>query len=159
MRHDIEHIVELDIGCKPDAAVSGPILLQTDNATFLTFNAVRDSGDGKHTSAGTAILEFKVCSSTRFGYPNDEAWAAIPRTKHLGYGVYEVQNSEWKSEIAQLNRHAFPETKEWHGRHFLILFHDSSFECIADGFEVEVTHELYERIWTRVYQRALRYAA
>jgi len=158
MRHDMERIVKLDVGCRPEAAVSGPVLLQTDDATFLTFNAVRETADGTYADAGTAIIEFKACSATKFGYPNDEAWIAIPRTKNLDYGVYEVLDSAWKSEISQLNRYAFPETKEWGGRHFLILFHDSSFECVAQDYEIEITHELYEDIWTRVYQRALRYA-
>lgn len=71
----MEEIVELDVGCRPEAAVSGPVLLQTDNSTVLTFNAMR-----------------------------------------------------------------------------------KSFECIARGFKIETSHERYEQLWTRVYQRALRYA-
>jgi hypothetical protein len=155
----MEDIVELDVGCTPEAAVSGPVLLQTDNSTVLTFNAMCKSDKGKLVDAGTAIVEFEICSITKFGYPNDEAWCGIPRTRRLTYGFYEVVNSAWKSEIAALNRHSFPETEEWKGRHFLILFHDSSFECIARGFKIETSHERYEDLWTRVYQRVLRYAA
>lgn len=154
----MERIIELNIGCWPEAAVSGPVLLQTEVSAFLTFNAVREGADGKLVDAGTAIVEFKRCSITKFGYPNDEAWSGIPRTKNLSCGAYEIQNSKWKEQLENLNRYSFPETGEWGGRHFLILFHDSSFECIAQGFEVEITQELNETVWFRVYKRARRYA-
>ena len=155
----MEEIVELDVGCTPEAEVSGPVLLQTDYSAVLTFNAMRKSEKGEFLDAGTAIVEFENCSVTKFGYPNDEAWSGIPRTRGLSYGFYEVLNSAWKSELETLNRHSFPETKAWNGRHFLILFHDSLFECIARDFKIETSHERYEDLWVRVYQRALRYAA
>ena len=155
----MEEIVELDVGCTPEAAVSGPVLLQTDYSTVLTFNAMRKSERGEYLDAGTAVVEFENCSVTKFGYPNDEAWSGIPRTRVLSYGFYEVLNSAWKAELAELNRHSFPETRTLNGRHLLILFHESSFECIARDFKIETSHERYEDLWVRVYQRALRYAA
>src|SRR6185503_12768109 len=36
-----DDIVELDLGVRPEAAVSGAICLQTEGVTFLTFNAMR----------------------------------------------------------------------------------------------------------------------
>ena len=61
-------IVELNLGVTPDAGVSGAVCLQTERATFLTFNAMRAASE-----AGTAVVEFKRCIVSKFGYPNDEA--------------------------------------------------------------------------------------
>jgi hypothetical protein len=151
-----ETIVPLDLGCRPEAAVSGAVLVQTEYSTFLSFNAVRLMGDGRLHSVGTALVEFSHCTMTRFGYPNDEARWGIPRTKDLSYGIYELQGSEWKKEIASLNRYSFPSTRGWSGRHFLLLFHDSSFECIADDICLELLNEPYDRVFARITERVMK---
>jgi hypothetical protein len=150
-----ETIVPLNLECRPEAAVSGAVLVQTEQSTFLTFNAVRRGEDGRYHAVGTALVEFSSCLVTRFGYPNDEAWSAIPRTKGLSYGIFEVQESEWKEELVHLNRFGFPATPQLGGRHFLLLFHDSSFECIADDIRLELTDEPYERVFGRIGERLL----
>lgn len=50
--------------------------------------------------AETVVL-LNRCTATKFGYPNDEAWSAIRRTLEIGYGIFEVQGSEWKDELAE----------------------------------------------------------
>ena len=154
-----ERIVDLQLDIRPEAAVSGAGLLQSEYSAFLIFNAMRPtnrpfpSGGFYMEDAGLAVVEFKQCMATKFGYPNDEAWSGIPRTKGLSYGIYEVENSEWKREMVKLNQHSFPDTKEWGGRHFLFLFHDSSFECVADDMKIEVTKEPHAQILRRVMER------
>jgi hypothetical protein len=128
-----ETIKSLDLGFDPAAAVSGAVLLQSEVTTTLVCNASRKVG-GIWGPAGTGIIEFEICTLTKFGYPNDEAWVAIPRTKGLSYGFYEVLASAWPEEVARLNRHAFPMSPTRPERHFLALFHDSSFECLARGW-------------------------
>ncbi len=150
-----ETIVQLALECRPEAAVSGAVLVQTESRTILTFNAVRRMSDGFDHPAGTALVEFPGCCVSRFGYPNDEAWSAIPRTRGLAYGIFEVLGSEWKRELTRLNRFAFPGSRELGGRHFLILFHDSSFECIADDIRLEVINEPYHEVFARVGRRVL----
>ena len=156
-----EEVVELNLGYKPEAAVSGAVLVQTECSTFLTFNAMRPTdrmspwGEPYMEEAGTALVEFPSCSITKFGHPNDEAWSGIPRTHGLSYGTYEVLYSTWMEELAELNRHAFPETEGWTGRHFLLLFHDSSFECIAEGIKLEVLEEPYAEVFARIAERVV----
>src|SRR5262245_7957695 len=74
----LDYAVPFDLGCLPDAAVSGPLLLQTDREAFLTFTAVRIAPYGKRHDAGTAVVEIQRCHVTQFGYPNDEALAGHP---------------------------------------------------------------------------------
>ena len=154
-----ERIVALQVGIAPEAAVSGAGLIQTEYSAFLIFNATRPtkrkspSGGFYREDAGIAVVQFSRCTATKFGYPNDEAWDGIPRTKGLSYGIYEVENSEWKQEMARLNQYSFPATKDWAGRHFLFLFHDSSFECLADEMKIEVTKEPHAKVVASVLER------
>lgn len=150
-----ETILALDVGCRPEAAISGAVLVKTEHSTFLTFNAVRLMADGLYHSVGTALVEFVHCSVAKFGYPNDEARAGISRTTDLVSGVYEVLDSDWKLELARLNRFAFPNTGEWRGRHFLMTFHDTTFECLADDFRLEVIDEPYDRVFARISRRVV----
>lgn len=150
-----EIVIALDVGCRPEAAVSGAVLVKTEHSTFLTFNAMRFAADGLCHPAGMALVEFRRCTATKFGYPNDEARAGVPRFKGLVYGFYEVLDSEWKVELAVLNSFAFPDTGEWHGRHFLLTFHDTTFECLADDFKLEVIDEPYDRVFARIASRVV----
>jgi hypothetical protein len=54
---------------------------------------------GAHESAGCAVVRFQNSQISKFGCPNDEAWAAIPRTKGLDDGGYEVLNSGWNAGL------------------------------------------------------------
>ncbi|HEX7645315.1 MAG TPA: hypothetical protein VF472_24195 [Burkholderiaceae bacterium] len=154
-------LIEVDIGITPGAAISGAVLIQTEERAFLTFNAMRDTtrpfprGGFYKEDCGTAIIELVGCSITKFGYPNDEARREIPLTKGQSYGVFEVQNSPWKQELIRLNQFSFPGTTEWRGRHFVFLFHDSSFECIASELRLELSEESYGELLPRVASRVL----
>jgi hypothetical protein len=149
-----EQINPIDAGFAPDASVSGAVLLQSEYSTYLIFNAMKRALDSQQfEDAGRAVCEFVGCTITKFGYPNDEAWFAIPRTKGLSYDICEVANSEWTREITALNKHAFPNTPDSSERHFLILFHDSSFECLAKGMRSELTSEPLTAILSRLNDR------
>src|SRR5690606_7023723 len=104
--------------CTPEAAVSGAILVQTEQSVFLSFSAMRPTdrmsprGSPYTEDAGVALVEFKTCAVTKFGYPNDEASRSIPRTRGLSYGIFEVLTSYWIRELTELNRYSFPDTPE-----------------------------------------------
>ncbi len=158
-----DEIVELDLGVRPEAAVSGAVCLQTEAGTFLTFNAMRPTdrmspyGRPYLEDAGTAVVEFKRCLVSRFGYPNDEARWGIPQYNNVSYGIYEVRNSTWIQEVVRLNRYSFPKTKDdYVSRHFLFAFHDDTFECLADDLTLDVVTEPYHVIFERIRRRALR---
>lgn len=157
-----DDVIELDLGVRAEAAVSGAVCLQTEAGTFLTFNAVRPTdrvsphGGRYLEDAGTAIVEFQRCLVSRFGYPNDEARWGIPRYKGVSYGIYEVKESTWIKEVVRMNRHRFPGTRDdYVRRHFLFAFHDDTFECLADGLTLEVVNEPYPVIFERIRRRAL----
>jgi len=125
-----QYATPLNLGFQPEAAVSGPLLLQNDDVTFLTFNAAEIATDGSRGKGGTACIEFDLCFWTTFGYPNDEALAGHPLYGRglSAYGVFEVHNSHWGRRMADQNRVSFPNTKDFDSRHLVFTFHDSTFE-------------------------------
>ena len=132
-----QYAVPLDLGFKPEAGVSAPLLLQNDSYTVLTFNAVSMLPDGTRGTAGTAIVEFDLCFWTSFGYPNDEALPGHPLYGRglAAYDIFDVHKSAWVRRMTEQNRVVFPNTKDSDLRHLVFSFHDSTFECICRGIK------------------------
>lgn len=86
-------------------------------------------------------LVFKSCLILKCGYPNEEIYMHYDyytqgsMKKHC---LYEIQQSEWIKELNEVNkvhpRHTDEITKN--EKHFIILFEDEVFECIADSYKV-----------------------
>ncbi len=156
---EIDKVVELDLGYTPEAAISGAVLVQTEQSTFLTFNAMRKVGQ-RREPAGSALVEFPFCQCTLFGYPNDEALPGHPLYSNGldsgGYGIYEVLNPSWPKRLEAQNRVVFPDAAPYSSpRHFIITFHDNTFECLADDIVLEVIDEPYEQVFARIAKRVL----
>ncbi len=138
-----DRVKKLDIGVKPAAGVSGAHLIASEYSTYLTFNAVSPDDDGRYHDAGVAVLHFPRCIKAQFGHPNDEALPGHPLAAHglSYYDVFEGEESSWLDRVCKENRVAFPKVVQWGEglRHFVVTFHDSTFECLAR----EVTVELY----------------
>jgi len=147
-----------NIGFVPEAAVPEPVLLQTEYAAVITFCAVRQNQDGKRVEAGYGIVDLDLCSTTKFGYPNDEALSGHPLYQKglRAYGVFEVLNSNWIRLKTEQNRVAFPNTPESTQRHFIFTFHDSTFECIAHGLRATLNTKPYAEIFEEVRQRVFK---
>jgi hypothetical protein len=50
---------------------------------------------------------------------------------------------------------AFPQTGSWTLRHFIITFHDSTFECLAEDLVLQAFDEPYEQVMRRITDRVL----
>jgi hypothetical protein len=154
MAESIDKVIKLNLGYIPDSAVSRAMLLQTERAAFLTFHAMLE-GRRIHKPAGVALVEFPGCVCTQFGYPDDEALEGHPLYSSVldAYALFEVSNSSWIKRLEQQNRVAFPQTSSWNIRHFIITFHDSTFECLAIDLVLAIFDEPYELVWQRIKQR------
>ena len=124
-----EHAVELEVPYfDPEPNVPEPALLHSERKCFLVY---WDRGSNRRA------LEFFRCSISKFGYPNDEALGGHRLFgKGLSfYSCFEVIESEWIVELRKGNEVNFPNFSSFADkRHFIITFHDSTFECIASGF-------------------------
>jgi hypothetical protein len=152
-----EYAIPVPIGFVPESAVSGPLLLQSERRTFLVFNAMRNMPDGRREDAGCGIIEFKHCSITKFGYPNDEALPGHPLYERglLPYAINEVIDSRWDREMTRQNRVAFPNTPDSTARHFIVTFHDSTFECVAGDFVATLSEEKWTATAAALLKRAM----
>jgi hypothetical protein len=166
-----ETIRNLDLDFLPHGNASSAVLLQDERSAFLIFNAWRPAEYGPRPEGGLrawrrpvvtrkaedflAICTFDLCSATHFGYPNDEPRASIARLRKLAAvgDMVEILNSSWDSELQRLNLIGFPDRPRSPARHFVFLFKDSTFECLADGLEFELSTDNRSTVIERVAQR------
>lgn len=90
----------------------------------------------------TAVVRFKSYRNYKFGFPNDETLCGHPLyAKGLRqYGIYNVKNSTWIEELKKINSvHPYHDKKRFDAyKHFIFTFHDSTFECVAEGLEFNI---------------------
>jgi hypothetical protein len=88
------------------------------------------------------IAAFRRCLAHRFGPPNDEALQGHPLygSGLQMYGAHLVARSSWISELERRNRvHPFHKSEHYANlKHYLLCFHDQTFDCIAEGHSIEV---------------------
>jgi hypothetical protein len=108
----------------------------------LVFYIADPDWDGSYDPP-IAIIRFDACAGAILGPPNDEAlnghrlWG-----KGLEfYGTFVVRNSLWIREVRRIGsvhpRH--DPGRKTDLSHYVICFHDTTFECLARGFEVHTT--------------------
>jgi hypothetical protein len=149
----LDTVVELRDAPKPNIGAPLPLVVCDEGNLLLAYLVFeRDPAwDGSYVtvvspeSEGMAVacVGFKRPSAHMFGPPNDEAFSGHPlATRGLHpYGVFEVHDSSWIRKLERMNsvhpchnRERFLQGR----RHFVFAFHDSTFECVAGGLEVEV---------------------
>jgi hypothetical protein len=90
-----------------------------------------------------ALVRFNHCCVHMFGPPNDEAFAGHPLASRglRPYGVFQIENSSWIRRLERMNSVHSQHNPErfWKLRHLIFAFHDSTFECICDGFDIRLT--------------------
>jgi hypothetical protein len=77
-----------------------------------------------------ALVVFSGLEAHYFGPPHVDAvnrHPLHPRGVDI-YGAFEVHDSSWIRELRQIS------ARHIEGRHFILTFHDTTFECIARGF-------------------------
>jgi len=150
-KHDA--VVEITDAPRPDVGAPLPLVLGDDYRLLLAYlvsepdpnwdgsyvNVVSPDSDGMQV----AVVRFRRPYAHMFGPPNDEAFHGHPlASRGLGpYAVYEVRQSSWIRQLELMNSVHPHHKREWflaNKKHLVFAFHDSTFECIADGFEVQV---------------------
>ncbi len=138
----------------PQSSIGAPLpmVIATEHAVYVAYyRQVHDPDfDGTtcrvmtpDSDAPVAIVAFKECYAHTLGPPNDEAFAGHPLAA-IGlhpYGTFEVLHSSWIDRLEVMNSvHPYHNKARFleYKRHFILTFHDSTFECIAR--EVEVLH-------------------
>jgi hypothetical protein len=156
---------------KWDIGAPLPFLLCNDYRTYLTFYMRDQDPDWDGTSvkivnpasvqdAALCLVSFERCTSAKLGHPNDEAqhghWLAGRGLE--GYTAQVVKNSPWLKEVAKTNSaHRNDRPEIWNSlNHYVFWFHDRTFECLAESYEIEVTSESMPELLSRVQQKLIQ---
>jgi hypothetical protein len=142
-----ETAAELDwsLACDPGAPI--PHVFSDGHVVLLSYY-VRDSALAHRHDVdlsagdGIALVRFTGCMAYRLGPPNDEAISGHPlRGRGLrAYGAHLVERSSWIAELEKRNRvHPYHKPDVFFSlRHYLLTFHDETFECLARDHAMEL---------------------
>jgi len=165
------HAVPCDFPVQWDTGAPLPHLFTNDYRAFLTFyvRQVDPNWDGtyctvKDPSNGSleslALVEFEGCCAAKLGSPNEEVFhghylherGLDPCTAQI------VKNSPWIEELRAVNAvHKLFDPNEWETlNHYVLWFHDSTFECVAESFRVELHETSMRELATMVVSKLLK---
>jgi hypothetical protein len=144
-----EHTLQLDLGIHWSAGAPTPTVLADETDVYLVFDLAETEGE----SSKSGLITWRHCVAMTFGFPNDEAqhghrlWRGKDEQPPF-YAAVEVADSAWIEELRNTERvHPRPSEAPFsEARHFVLFFHDSTFECIAHGYEVERRQESAEDV-------------
>jgi hypothetical protein len=165
-----DRVVVLENVPQSSVGAPTPIVLSDEGKTVIAFHLQDTPENWDGTSVGiiqpeseapSAIVEFKWCYAYMFGPPNDEAFSGHPLSDRGldPYGAYEVLNSSWIRQLERMNSvHQYHKPERfWERHHYIFAFHDSTFECVADGFHItqafgsmiSMIPLMAEKLWAR----------
>ncbi len=159
-----DRVIELKDVPQSSVGAPMPIILSDEHQVFLTYLLQYEmnwenptSADFERNGEPIAIVEFKFRRSFMFGSPNDEAFSGHPlyeRGLHP-YSVFEIKNSSWIRKLKQMNsvhdKHNPENFKKY--KHFVFAFHDSTFECVAESFDISIHEGSLESALTEMQKR------
>jgi len=145
-----------------------PHLLRSDYRTFLVFflREIDPRWDGTYVHVRhpggpdiekLGVVEFERCICTKMGTPNDEVLHGHPLYGKglVGYRAQTVGNSNWLKELEAINAvHDKYKPDAWRSfKHYILPFHDSTFECVAKDLKVEVRETTLTKLLVELCQR------
>ena len=167
---DEPHAIPCEIPVTWSVGAPLPFLFCSDSHTHLTFYVDQPDPDWDGTyvnvvdpnsaeSATLCLVTFNRCASAKLGHPNDEVQHGHPLAKcgQEGYTTQIVKNSPWLAEVVKTNSvHPNDRPEHWESmNHYVFWFHDSTFECLAESFDVEVSNEPLRELLKRVQEKLL----
>ncbi len=147
-----------------------PHLLQSELKTFLVYymETIDPNWDGTYVSVkdpssdikdSIGIVEWIACRGAILGGLNDEAISGHrlydSGLKEGGCGAFIVKNSKWIEELRKGNSvHPYHKDEQFSKlNHYILLFHDTTFECIAESLKVEDVVDSMPEVLKSVAQR------
>lgn len=89
-----------------------------------------------------AVATFRMVYAHMFGPPNDEAFSGHPLAARglCPYAAFEVEHSSWLHSLERMNSvHPYHKPERFaRYKHFILSFHDTTFECLAESFSVSL---------------------
>ncbi|MBP7687254.1 MAG: hypothetical protein KA765_05080 [Thermoflexales bacterium] len=147
---ELDTVVELRNAPQSDVGAPLPVIISDELTVTLAYIVSEPDPDWDGTyvnvvspdseDTAIAIIKFHRPYAHMFGPPNDEAFSGHPLAKRglHPYGVFQVRDSSWIRRLERMNSvHSQHDAKQFEKiNHYVFAFHDSTFECVAEGFEV-----------------------
>jgi hypothetical protein len=144
----LDTVIALEDLPRSDVGAPSPVVLADEFSTVVAYcvldgeqSAVETLTDGvPEDGEPMVVVQFAGRRAHMFGPPNDEAFAGHPlaaRGLHP-YGAFRIERSSWIRGLERMNsvhRHHRPEAYAQLS-HFVLSFHDSTFECVARELQV-----------------------
>jgi len=139
-----------DFPYKWDIGAPTPLLIASDNRTTLLFYL--------SDVDFVAIVEFDCCYSTCFGSPGDEIFSGHPLygSGFEPYTAMRVMNSSWIQNLKEMDSVHWRHDPSLYLKviHYIFPFHDSTFECVARGYEVRKERGNVHKIAREILDRS-----
>lgn len=163
-----EYAVEIPFPVSWDTGAPLPHLMRSDYRTFLVFRLqnIDPHRDGTYVHVRHAgsidveklgVVEFERCICAKMGTPNEEVFHGHPLYGKglVGYQTQRVENSNWLKELEAINAvHDNYKADVWRTlTHYILPFQDSTFECVAKDFKVEVRETTFVELLLEICQR------
>lgn len=142
IRQGRPYAVPCNLGLMPSAGAPMPTLLASESRAILVFYL-----EGSDDNVGK--VEFEGVWSSKIGEPDEESIMkhTLIGSGFDGFSSVEVIGSDWIAEIQhRLSAHSNFKPENFEGRHFLIPFHDSTFECVAESFQATECEADFEAV-------------
>jgi hypothetical protein len=124
------------IADEQNLAVAFYLEVRDDDWDGSTVRVVNPESEGEPF----AVVNFINSIAYYHGAPNDESFSGHPlwRRGLKPYGAFEIINSSWLKHFIKMNRvHPYHKDENFaQYRHFILPFHDTTFECIAENYAV-----------------------
>jgi hypothetical protein len=136
----------------PQSSVGAPIpvILADEHTTVVAYYSQENEIDLDVETEPIAIVTFKSCRSTLFGPPNDEAFSGHPLYSRglKPYSSSIIENSSWLRKYIEMNSvHLYHSPVLFEDyKHFILSFHDSTFECIAKSYNFDVVNDRFSSV-------------
>ena len=133
---DLDTLTKLTNVLQSDVGAPMPMILCGENFLHLAYILRSQLMEEE----ACALVGFDRPYAHMFGPPNDEAFHGHPLASRglRPNSAFEVSNSSWIRELARMNSvHPYHKPERFaEFKHFIFAFHDSTFECVAKGFEI-----------------------
>jgi hypothetical protein len=133
---DLDEVIPLVEPKRPAAGAPDPFVAANETTVVLGYLPTSSATE----DPPYALVRFDRVHAHYLGAPNDEAFEGHPLAKRglSAYGAYEVRNSSWIRSLERMNQvHPRHDAAAFRLlRHFVVCFHDSTFECVARRFDV-----------------------
>ena len=133
-----DKVVPLTSLPQSDTQAPRPLVVASDNVLRIAYISPGIGQDGDVMVRVT----FNLPHAHMVGPPNDETFSRHPLARRglEPYGAFEIEHSSWIRQLKRMSSvhsHYSPEPFEWL-RHYVFSFRDTTFECVAHGFDYEI---------------------